>query len=720
MTTVLLSGLAAAALLWAAGAGYAAWAVGRRWAWSWPALAPVWGLALLVVASDVPSFFLGARTWAWPLALPVYGGSAVLLAVHRDRLRQGQWWLLLAAVPSLLVALWPMLRAGAVTTLSRGNHDYAFYEALAQGLVQRGYGADTYDPLLAPDATAWILRHGGWRSGLSQVTACVGVLLRRPLHEVDGLLWAAAFASLPGAAAWALGLVRPRPSRAAQALVLAATALGSPALLLLRDTYASHLASLPLLLVWAAGLLRALSTGSPGLLATCVVTLGASLSILADGAPLLVALWGSATGLLALSRPWARGRILSRAVAAGALGVAVVPFMVTRMLWQLQSLSLTGYVGARGASAGGVDAPSGDLLQLLPPLLLLGTRPIVALREQPAWLGGVVLAGALCIAFLLGRLQGLRGLPKVLVGAVAGSYVLLLGLLQFTSHHYPAWKLALSVGTFIPVLAGLAVERGGRWTAGALATGWTLALAVTWAHDERTLPARTGIQVEQVELMRRLDRLQGDLHMVGTVGSEATLAWSLPLSLLASERGRPLHQSHHRYSYFTLSPPTRLPLHDGRREYAVVLSEAESDVEGPLLFQSGPVQVRDVTGPGRRALNFGYVEQGWFDPERDLERRYRWSRQSSAVRADFHGRGCWEMEVRSLAPEARLHVTLGARQWTWAISLEWKRFRLPAEAWGNLRVEFQYDGPVLTAPGDTRPLRFAVASPRWVEGCGAP
>lgn len=720
MTAILAAGLAMAVALWAAGAGYAVWALGPRHARLWPALAPVLGLSLLVVASDAPAFFLGAKTWAFPLAALVYGGSLALAVRHRAQLRTGQWWLLLAAGPALLLALWPMLREGAVTTLSRGNHDYVFYEALAQSLLKRGYGSEGLDRLLASDLTTWVLRHGGWRSGLSQVTAFFGAVSGRPPHQVDALVWAVAYASLPGAALWAFEVVQPRSSRPARALVLAASALGSPALMLLRDTYASHLASLPLLVVWTAALLRALASRRPGLLAVAVVTLGASLSILADGAPLLLVLWAFVTAFLAAARPWARGRILARAVTAGALGVAVVPFMLTRMLWQLESLALTGYLGARGGSVGGVDAPSGDVLQLLPPLFLLGTRPVVALRKEPLWVGLLVVAGLFAVALLLPRLRRLKGLPLTLVASTAASYLTVLGLLQLTDKHYPSWKLALSVGTFVPLLVGLALERGGRRAGAALSGVWLLALAAVASHDERTLPTRTGVQLEQLDLMRRLDALDGDLYLVGNLGNEATLAWAHPLVLLAAERGRPLHHTPHRYSYFSLSAPTWLPRHDGRKEYAVVVSAMESDVEGPLVFQAGPVEVRDVSGPKGRALNFGFVERGWYEPERDLERRFRWSQHESAVRADFRGRGCWEVEVHALVPEARLHVTLGAYNWTWVVGPDWQRFRIPAEAWGTHRVQFVYDGPVARVPGETRALHFALAEPRWVAGCEAP
>ncbi|MCA2981055.1 MAG: hypothetical protein INH41_03395 [Myxococcaceae bacterium] len=717
---IVAHGVCAALALWAAGAGYAVWALGPRWARLWPALAPVLGLSVLVVASDGPAFFLGARQWSLPLAALTYGGSLALAVRHRGALRGGQWWFLLAAGPALLAALGPMLREGVVTTLSRGNHDYVFYDALAQSLRQRGYGSDGVDRLLTADLTTFVLRHGGWRSGLSQVTAFFGALTGRPMHQVDALVWATAFTALPGAALVAFELVRPASSKGARALVLGAAALGAPAVMLLRDAYASHLVSLPLMLVWAGALTRSLATRAPGLLAVAAVTLGASLSVLADGAPLFLAVWAATALLLARARPWARARVLARAVAAGALGVAAVPFMLTRMLWQLQSLALTGYLGARGGSVGGVDALAGDLLQLVPPALFVSPRPVLGLREEPLPVALAVGVGVFAAAALLRRLPRLRGPSRVLALALGASYLVELGLLQLTDKHYPAWKLALSVGAFAPVLVGLALDAGRRRVGAALAAGWLAAMALVTGYEEWSRPAHVGVRAEPLEVMRRLDALDGELFMVGTVGGEGTLAWAHPLALLAAERGRPLHHTPHRYSYFTLSAPTKRPRHDGRREYAVVVAPAESDVEGPLVFQAGPVEVRDVSGPAGRALSFGFIEDGWYEAERDQERRFRWSRQRSAVSADFGGKGCWAVDARALVPEARLDVRFGASSWAWPLGLDWRRFRIPAEAFGTHRIDFDYTGPVAQIPGETRALHFALATPRWVPGCDAP
>lgn len=709
--------LALYALLFVTGAGWAIALLGRRFAPHWPAASVTVATALLVVVTDAPAFFLGARAWSWPLLALALVSSIALAVRHRDRLKRGRWAFALVTVPALLAGLWPQLAEGLATTLSRGNHDYAFYQALAQSLLVRGYGSGDVDALSAVDTTAFVLRHGGWRSGITHLSAWLAAITGRPVYEIDGPLWAGLYAALPGAALVAHGFLRPRASRAARLLVALSALLASPALMLLRDTFASQLASLPLLLVLAAALFRGLASRARGLHALAVLTLGASLSVLADGAPLLVVLLGVMALTLARGHRTARWRILDRAVGIGALGAAVVPFMVVRILWQLQSLRLTGYVGARGGSAGGKDALAGDLLQLLPPLFGVGTKPLLSLRHEHVLVALAVVLALLAAMVLLVRLRRLHGPPAAFALTAALTYLAVLGVLQFTDQHYPAWKAALSASVFVPVLLGVAVDlAGSKRIAAALAAVYLVGLGAILTSDELTLPPTAGIRREQLELARRLERLPGELFLVGNLGSERTLKWELPLQLLLSASGRHLHHTPHPFSYFTTGVRGLFPTHDGRPEHAVVLSSAEADVEGPLQWQTGPVEVRDISGPKGRALNFGFI-YGWYDAEREPERRFRWSRAASTVLADFRGKGCWVFEARALVPKANLVVTYGGTQLVLELTHEWKKYRVPSSAWNTAYVELRYEGPVQLIEGDVRKLRFALAEPHWSAGC---
>ena len=99
-------GLALWGVMFVAGAGWAMALVGGRSARLWPALAAPMGLAVLVVASDVPAFLFGARTWAIPLGSVLLLTSLGLGWRHRARLRHGDLTFVPFMAFALLLGLW--------------------------------------------------------------------------------------------------------------------------------------------------------------------------------------------------------------------------------------------------------------------------------------------------------------------------------------------------------------------------------------------------------------------------------------------------------------------------------------------------------------------------------------------------------------------------------------------------------------------------------------
>jgi hypothetical protein len=699
------------------GAGPARACLPARHREAWPALAPVLGLALVVVASEGPQFFVPGRRYGAPLLAVLSVASLFLLARSRrtaSRPPRGVFVALGGVLASLAIALRPQIGLPAPTTLSTGNYDHVYYFGLEHALRDHAYrDLAGYEQALV-QRMAWLLRHGGWRSGISQVSVIASSVSGLPPHRVDGALWALAFALLP-AASWTVHvLVAPRASRRARALAAFAAVLSTPPLMLLRETFASHVASLPLLLAGSAALYRGARARHPGLSVAAALLLAATLSVFADGFALLTAV---SLALVAVAVRESGGRALGRAALTLAGLGALATFALVRMTWAAASLSVTGYHGPR------TDPRLSGVGELLPTMVGLHAEIGARLEDASvvarasAWLGT-----AAALVLLVGLLRASR-VARGYGAAVFGASGALLATLLLAGTPYPTWKLALTVSVFAPACLALGADalarHGGSRVAVAASAAYVGCLAVRLVAWDRTERDRVGVMPLHEQVAEAVRARGGEAYMVGHLASEASIRHEHPLGYLLEASGQPLHETPHAFSYYAVSRPWAvMPLHDGHVETAVVVDPGAAFVRGRRLGAFGPLELWDVSQPHDVALDVVHVG-GFFEPELEPGRSFRWAGERATFLLGFRAGGCWTFDSRAAAGlPATVRVTLGAREERLEIGGDWRALRVRArDAWGVHRVRLDYEGPAPTIAGETRALRFSIGNLAWRSVC---
>jgi hypothetical protein len=644
----LLLALAILLALTAIGAGPSALLLGRRGAWM--TIAPIVGLAVVVVLAEVPAWFFGARAWAWPVAIASMVFSSVLLWKRRTwstearSLELRSLWLL--GVPMLLAAwaVLPYYRVDTLTTLSEHNHDYMFYLALEADLVDMGYGAPSVlGDELFPRFGA-LLRRGGWRAGICTVSAFFAGLFRLEPHQVDGALWSAIYASTPTTLLGAFGLVVPRSSRRARLfLVLWAIACG-PAWMLLRWSFASHIAALPLIVLFAASLWRGLREATWHRRALAALLLAATVSVFADASPyvLLIALAATFAAPTWRAR-WRRVRHWRWAL----LAAAVMPFTLWRIALSLHSLA-----------AVGVQAPllgiGGDLARLLPEALgqhVFGTElgrlsdPVSVLMMASSAAGLVLL----CVG--LARLRSRSVRVGVLVPVLIGLSTIVALSWAGPSFVYAGWKLAMTMSPFVAIGLAAALDRV-HWIGASTAAVLLLSAQVaTLARAIDHAPDPIGVLPVHEQLADRLAVERGELYLVGHHSGSVHLHDEHALTYLLDRRGRALRAHIHPISYIRTSwPEPDFARGGSERTIAVIVDPNAAIVVGPtvpLASVPAPYTALEL-GPGAFVANLGF-DRGFHDVEHDDQRAFRWADRVSLLHVDLLQAGdCLEMELRGI------------------------------------------------------------------------
>lgn len=637
--SALLLALALLAGLNAIAAGPTLAALGPRWRRLWPLVAPPVGLALLVVAAEVPSQFVGARVYGpWLAAGLLLAGVGTLVTFRRElRWRDLPWLGLPLAV--LPLGLLPYFGEGLLTTLSEHNHDYVYYHALEQQLIEAGYGAGEGDASSLFDRLGWVLRRGGWRAGLpiaASVVASIGGLLP---HQVDGSLWAVCHAMYPGAVLASFRLIAPRSSLLARVFVTVAAGASAPALLSLRMTFASHLASLPLFVLLWALTARGLHRRPAGLRLLAALVLAASISVLADAIPYLVALLGTAALARWRSIPRPSPQELALRFRPILLGVALVPFALHRVYLSIVSLTRTGYHGPAADF-------SADLPSLLGPALSVQGH-LAQIEELPKLVTGAALGAATLAALVL--LLSIQRVPAATRGAVGAPLLLsvvLAALAAPLGHAYPLWKLAITTGPF--VLIGLAVgaDRTPRRLGASMAALLLAGQAVTLVHACRfSTDSAHGVRRPHESLVRRVVEGGWTPYLVGH-HDEADLAHEHALVYLFRAHGVVLRAHPHPRSYYWVSWPTPQLADGSPNTVAIVVRPDRAMVEGRALFETPIGTVIDVGGG--YAANLA-LEEGFTPFEVEPGRRFTWSDRSARMRVELPWReGCLTAEARTI------------------------------------------------------------------------
>jgi hypothetical protein len=712
-------GLAMLALFTFLGAGPSLALLGPRARPLWPLVAPVVGFALVVVAGDLPSWWLPVPAYAWPLFALLATASLALLVTRRAELSvRALPWL---AVPALALpwALAPYLRTGWLTTLSVHNHDWVYYLDLETALGRAGYGApwtDTGD--LFTDMGA-VLRRGGWRAGLSIASAWLSGLSGLAPHQVDGTLWGVLHACLPGATLAAHRLVVPRASRRARAFVVLAAALSGPALLLLRMSFASHLAAMPLLALALPLAWRGLTSAGPSLRALAALLLAATITVLADASPYLGAM---GIGLVLAARygrdiPWNR---LGPRAGWALLAPALVPAALYRIVLSLRSLAVTGYhpPAARfDASLGLLTATSfGDYVHE------------VRWTEEPWPLAVLVLAGAGVGVALLANVSRVRARATrvALLAPLGVAATLMLGC-DLLHLDYPTWKIALTASPLVTLALAAALDRARRIGvfAGVILLAAQLA-TVAWATVRA--PAPIGVLPLHEALAERLHDEPGRLHLMGHQGFVEGVGHEHALAYLFAQQRRSLHAVAHPASYYRVSWPTQDHAIPTRGEPLRVITTDPDRVlhAGRALWRSGPFTVF-APAPGARVSSVSF-DEGFLGPEREPERLFRWADAHAALTVDLPaGDACLAADLRGTpdgnAEGLRVRIRPYLREtWTPApdalgetivpLSHDWTPRTI---GWSGgrpqtIRIELDYLGQRGPERVDGRPIHIAVGN----------
>jgi hypothetical protein len=704
-------------LLGLLGAGPTLALLSSRWRPWWPAIAPVVGLCVLVVASDALGYFLASRTYGPPLILFLLTLSLGLAFRFRARMRPMRLLALAPLLPLLVVGIWPVAREGILTTLGFRNHDYLFYTLVELQLLKWPQSLQGWLQRSPAEHFAAVARLGGWRMGLPFVSANLCALFRLLPHQLDGCLWAALYALFPGTVAAAHGMIAPRASRAARVGVILFAALSGTSLTLLRIDAASQLAAtLVLLLIWAVGW-RALSSRSRGMCALTALLIAALASLLHEAAPflLLIALSLIFSVRAARRLPWP---VLGKRLAWAGAALALMPFTLVRALEAAKNLNR----GAFGQWFGG------ELISLFPLAFGMGTGSPGVLEEVPPAIRALTVIGGLAGAALLLQSHRLHQPHRALATSLAGGIVLLLGLLPLTNVSYFGGKLVMTFHPFALILAMVIADR-----LALTHRGWALALvgilaagSIGWLGTYALQRARPdyGVKAEHLRVSEALRHRDGPVFIAGNLEAPTPDPEHVLGYLLATIE-RPVSHRFHKDSYFnSVGFEPAAPALDGRPELAVVWKPgafAESLVRGRQVVETEHFAVFDLSRPGSYVASLSF-EDGWHELEhdRDSKRDYRWAAHGAKLRIGWAPSGsCLGLEAR-LPPgsaDADLLVNSGAGARRFGIGADWTHVVLPLEGdWPELLLSPL--SPPRALPGDTRPLAFAVSQLR-LETCPA-
>jgi hypothetical protein len=710
-------GLATLALFSFLGAGPSLALLGPRARPLWPLVAPVVGFALVVVASDLPSWWLPVPSYAWPLFALLAATSLGLLLRHRRAFspRALSWFLL----PALLLpwALAPYLRTGWLTTLSEHNHDWICYLDLETALARGGYGAswtDTGD--LFADMSA-VLRRGGWRAGLSIASAWLSGLSGFAPHQVDGALWGVLHACLPGAVLAAHQLLVPRASRRARAFVLVSAAASGPALLLLRMSFASHLAAMPLLVVALPVAWRGLTSTGSTLRALAALLLAACITVLADASPYLAAMGVGLVLAARYGRDVSWERLRARAYWA-VLAPALVPAAIYRIVLSVRSLAVTGY----HAPAARFDASLG----LLAATSFGDHVHEVRWTEEPWPLAALVILGAGVGAAGLAYVSRARARATraALLAPLGVAATLMLGC-DLLHLDYPTWKIALTASPLVTLALAAALDRARRVgvVAGAILLATQIA-TVAWATVRA--PDPIGVLPMHEALAARLRDMPGRLHLMGHQGFVEGVGHEHALAYLFAQQRRTLHAVAHPASYYRVSWPAQDHAVPARGEPLRVITTDPDRVlhAGRALFRSGPFTVF-APAPGARVSSVSF-DEGFLGPEREPERLFRWADAHAALTVDLPAAdACLAAELRGTpdgdAEGVRIRIRPFLREtWTPAPNALLGETIVPLDhdwtprtiGWSGgrpqtVRIEFDYLGQRRAEHVDGRPIHMA-------------
>jgi hypothetical protein len=616
-------------------------ALGPRWRDAWPLVAPPVGLALLVVVGEVPSQLVGARTWA-PVcfALLVLAGVATLVLRRRDLRRRDLFFL---ALPVLVLpwTLLPYFSEPILTTLSEHNHDYVYYHALELQLLEGGYGAGEGDVASLFDRLGWVLRRGGWRAGLPIAGSAVAAVTGLLPHQVDGALWGLCHAMFPGAVLAATRLLVPRGSTLARTYVFVGALASGPALVTLRMTFASHLASLPLFVLLWALMFRGLRARAFGLRGLAALLLAASISILADALPYLLAMlaW-------ALLVQWRLGapRIplerLAPRIGVVVGGIALVPFALWRIYLSIVSLTITGYHQPAAEFSATLPNLIGPALSLAAhPAQTEGLHPLA----QATLLGAAGLGGAFV---LLAAMRTRSAATRRAVGApLLLSAVLALAAAPF-GYAYPLWKLAITTSPFVLVALAAGFDRLARPIARRVGTWMLAGQAATVLYASLLVEVEPhGVRAMHEALVNRVIARSDAPYLVGHHGPDS-VRHEHALVYLFRTRGSVLRANPHPSSYFWVSWPTPQLAAGDPGSVAIVVDPERAIVEGRALFDTPVGTVFDVDGG--YAANVALLEG--FEPyEHEPGRSFAWSDRSSRLAVELPlADGCLTAEARSI------------------------------------------------------------------------
>lgn len=726
---IILTGLAVFLVLFASGAGLSVALLGHRWRGLWPLTAPVVGFCALVVAAELPSSLAGARTWGAPVLGAVLALNGWLVWRRRHELRTNQWPWLLVALPMLVIGLLPLLGEGALTTVSVDNHDYFFYLALEQQLIEGSHLAPPVVGLSLIDRMADLLRFGGWRIGVCVVTAMLGGASGLAPHQLDGLVWSAMYATVAPAAVATHTLLVPRASLPSRLFVCVAAAFSGPALMLMRMSFASHAVTMSLFpLTWVV-MWRGLGQRARGLRVLGALLLAGAVSTLADATPLLAALGLAALGQrLVTAQPEARGRVLRRA-GWGLAALAFVPLALYRIYLSLVSLTVTGYHGPR------TDETAASPSQLAPALMGFGQASFEQIADLSWWLAAPAFVAAAAGFLLLTQVHRLRR-PQ---GSAVGSLVLVVLLLFLVMHLmetvYPRYKFALSLHLFaVPVLAALFDRLAARWRRPAIGFG-LLVLAVQLITVMPKALAEEGHEIgirgRHLQVVERVVALSPDVvHLRGTAASPRGLADEQALVYLLRVQGIDVRTLPHPHSYLRIKqrPDEGWRRFDpGKGKQLVIVSGGDQwPLGGKPLHADENFAVYDASEAAPFHLSF---PAGWYPPEQEPGRAFRWADRAATIVYEAPSPGwCLSLEARTAARADSAHLvvesengaSVGAR--IFEVGEHWKRLTLPAASVDEpVALSLRFVGEGVRLPDDGRDLLYAVGNPRLVgpEECGA-
>lgn len=725
---IILAALAVFLVFFAAGAGLSVTLLGRRWRPLWPLTAPVAGFCALVVAAEIPSSLAGARTWGLPVLGAVLLANGWLAWRHRDGLRTDQWPWLLVSLPMLVLGVLPILGEGALTTVSVDNHDYFFYLALEQQLIEAGHLAPGVAGHSLLDRMADLLRVGGWRIGVCVVTAMLGGASGLAPHQLDGLVWSAMYAAVAPAAVATHALLVPRASRLSRLFVCAAAALSGPALMLMRMSFASHAVTMAIFpLTWVV-MWRGLGQRPRGLRVLGAVLLAGAVSTLADATPLLAALGLAALGQrLLTAQPDARHRVLRRA-GWGLAALALVPLALRRIYDSIVSLTVTGYHGPR------TDETAASPSQLAPALMGFGQASFEQVADQAIWIAVPAFLAAAAGFLLLTQVHRLGRPQSSAVGSLVIVVLTLFLVMHLMETVYPRYKFALSLHLFaVPVVAALLDRLGTRWRRPAIGFG----LLVLGVQLVTVMPKalaeeghEVGIRRRHLLVVERLVELSPDVvHLVGTAASPRGLADEHALLYLLRVHGIEARTQPHPHNYLRVKEPPfegwRRYRPDEGRQLLVVPHGEQWPFGEEALYADDDFAVYEAATAAPFHLSF---PEGWHPVEQEPGRVFRWAEREATLVYEAPSPGwCLGLEARTAARTDVAHVmvafengkTAGTR--VFEVEEHWRRLVLPAASVDEpVSLSLRFVGAGVRLPDDGRDLLYAVGNPRRLppEECG--